>query len=170
MIKLIALIRKKNNVSEKEFKDYYENIHAPLITKIFPSLKGYTRNYLLESNLLHGEFSLEPKTHYSSYNVITELSFDDEDELMMLALDAGAEDVKTVEDGFEVITSDIAFDQCLQTLQDSGVDILMSDLKYIPDNTTTPSEEGKKGLLKLIGLLEACEDVQSIEHNAVLEE
>ena len=61
MIKLIALIRKKNNVSEKEFKEYYENIHAPLIIKIFPSLKGYTRNYLLESNLLHGEFSLEPQ-------------------------------------------------------------------------------------------------------------
>lgn len=81
MIKLIALIRKKNNVSEKEFKEYYENIHAPLIIKIFPSLKGYTRNYLLESNLLHGEFSLEPQKHYSSYNVITELSFDDEDGL-----------------------------------------------------------------------------------------
>ncbi len=40
-----------------------------------------TRNYLLESNLLHGEFSLEPQKHYSSYNVITELSFDDEDGL-----------------------------------------------------------------------------------------
>ena len=77
----MRLLGRKNNVSEKEFKEYYENIHAPLIIKIFPSLKGYTRNYLLESNLLHGEFSLEPQKHYSSYNVITELSFDDEDGL-----------------------------------------------------------------------------------------
>ena len=39
------------------------------------------KRQLLESNLLHGEFSLEPQKHYSSYNVITELSFDDEDGL-----------------------------------------------------------------------------------------
>ena len=52
MPKLIALISKKSSISEEDFKTYYENNHAPLIESLFPTLNGYTRTYLFESNLL----------------------------------------------------------------------------------------------------------------------
>ena len=51
MPKLIALISKKPSISEQDFKIYYETNHAPLIKSLFPSLSGYTRTYLFESNL-----------------------------------------------------------------------------------------------------------------------
>ena len=81
MIKLIALIYKKDEISEIEFRSYYENKHVPLIKSIFPSLTGYKRTYLLESNLLNGEFSLDPINQSNRFNVITELSFDNDEGL-----------------------------------------------------------------------------------------
>ena len=78
MPKLIALICKKSSISEGDFKSYYENNHVPLIEKLFPSLTGYKRTYLLESNLLNDALPLESDGFASQYNVITELSFDDE--------------------------------------------------------------------------------------------
>ena len=81
MIKLIALIYKKDEISEIEFRSYYENKHVPLIKSIFPSLVGYERKYLIESNMLHGEFTLESMNHNYIFNVITELTFDNEEGL-----------------------------------------------------------------------------------------
>ena len=81
MIKLIALICKKDKISENEFRSYYENKHVPLIKSIFPSLTGYKRTYLLESNLLNGEFSLDTINQSNRFNVITELSFDNDEGL-----------------------------------------------------------------------------------------
>tara|TARA_B100000287_G_scaffold435023_1_gene501473 strand:- start:1543 stop:1893 length:351 start_codon:yes stop_codon:yes gene_type:complete len=78
MIKLIALICKKDEISESEFRSYYENKHVPLIKSIFPSLVRYERKYLNEANILHGEFTLESINHNNIFNVITELTFEDE--------------------------------------------------------------------------------------------
>ena len=52
MPKLIALISKKSSISEEDFKTYYENNHVPLIESLFPTLNGYTRTYLFESNFV----------------------------------------------------------------------------------------------------------------------
>ena len=81
MPKLIALICKKQENSEEDFQSYYEDKHVPLIKSIFPSLTGYKRTYLLESKLLHGEFSLDPINQNTRFNVITELSFDNDEGL-----------------------------------------------------------------------------------------
>ena len=78
MPKLIALICKKPAISEEDFKTYYEENHVPLIESIFPTITGYKRTYLLESNLLNDALPLESDGFASQYNVITELSFDDE--------------------------------------------------------------------------------------------
>ena len=81
MPKLIALICKKPSISEGDFKSYYENNHVPLIENLFPSLKGYKRTYLLESNMLNDSLPLESEGIKSQYDVITELTFDNEQAL-----------------------------------------------------------------------------------------
>jgi len=81
MPKLIALISKKSSISEDDFKAYYENNHAPLIESLFPTLDGYTRTYLFESNLLSDTLPLESDGAQSQFNVITELTFKDEEDL-----------------------------------------------------------------------------------------
>tara|TARA_Y200000002_G_scaffold152625_1_gene126140 strand:+ start:922 stop:1272 length:351 start_codon:yes stop_codon:yes gene_type:complete len=81
MPKLIALISKKPSISEQDFKIYYETNHAPLIKSLFPSLSGYTRTYLFESNLLGDTLPLESDGAQSQFNVITELTFQNEEDL-----------------------------------------------------------------------------------------
>ena len=81
MPKLIALISKKSSISEEDFKTYYENNHVPLIESLFPTLDGYTRTYLFESNLLSDTLPLESDGAQSQFNVITELTFKNEEDL-----------------------------------------------------------------------------------------
>ena len=81
MPKLIALICKKPEISEEDFKIYYEENHVPLIESIFPTITGYKRTYLFEANMLNDALPLESDGDHSLFNVITELTFDDEDGL-----------------------------------------------------------------------------------------
>ena len=81
MPKLVALICKKSSITEGDFKSYYENNHVPLIESLFPSLSGYKRTYLLKSNMLNDALPLESEGIKSHYDVITELTFDDEEAL-----------------------------------------------------------------------------------------
>lgn len=46
MLKICALIKKKDGMSRKEFIDYYENNHVPLLKRLFPYLEHYTRKYV----------------------------------------------------------------------------------------------------------------------------
>jgi len=81
MPRLIALICKRESVSAEEFQKYYEKNHVPLIKSLFPSLRGYKRTYLLESNMLNDALPLESDNNASPFDAITELTFDDEDGL-----------------------------------------------------------------------------------------
>ena len=81
MPRLIALICKKPSISEEDFKSYYESSHAPLIESLFPTLIGYRRTYLNKSNMLNDTLPLASDGVPSQFNVITELTFDDEEGL-----------------------------------------------------------------------------------------
>ncbi|MDA9925411.1 EthD domain-containing protein [Gammaproteobacteria bacterium] len=81
MPKLIALICKKPSISEEDFKTYYEENHVPLIESIFPTITGYKRTYLLEASMLNDALPLESDGGHSLFNVITELTFDDDEGL-----------------------------------------------------------------------------------------
>ena len=53
----------------------------PLIESLFPTLRGYKRTYLLESEMLNDALPLESDNNASPFDVITELTFDDEESL-----------------------------------------------------------------------------------------
>ena len=90
----------------------------------------------------------------------------DEDELTMEAIDLGAEDFSSDEDGFEIITSPEDFNTVRDGLQKAGYTFAMADISYIPQNNVTLTDAlDIKNMNKLIDLLEDSDDVQEVYHN-----
>ena len=90
----------------------------------------------------------------------------DPDELMMLALDAGAEDFAEEEDSYEVITDPDDFSQVREALETAGIEMLEADVTMIPQTwVELTAEEDIKRMNKLLDLLDADDDVQAVYHN-----
>ena len=90
----------------------------------------------------------------------------DGDELMMLALDAGAEDFAEEEDSFEVITAPEDFSQVREALEKAGIEMLEADVTMIPQTwVELTAEEDIKRMNRLLDLLDADDDVQAVYHN-----
>ena len=95
----------------------------------------------------------------------------DEDEVMMEALDAGAEDVKADEDAFEVYTAPNDFSAVREKLEAAGFAFLSADKQMIPQNTVAlPDDDAIAKIQKLLDMLEDNDDVSEVYHNAELPE
>lgn len=95
----------------------------------------------------------------------------DEDELTMLAIDLGAEDIISEEEGFEIISSPENFNSVKDSLQEAGYHFAMAELTYIPQNTVElTNPEDIKNMEKLIDMLEENDDVQNVYHNWEMDE
>lgn len=93
----------------------------------------------------------------------------EEDDLMMYALDAGAEDILTEdEEVFEVLTAPGDLAAVRASLEEAGVKILSAAVDMISDMEATPTEEQQATLLKMIDKLEEHDDVQNVYHNAII--
>ena len=89
-----------------------------------------------------------------------------EDQLMDDALEAGADDIITEEDGFEVVTTPEDFNAVRDALLEKGYEFVSADVKLVPQTTTILSDEAQvKSMEKLIDLLEDDDDVQNVFHN-----
>lgn len=92
-----------------------------------------------------------------------------EDDLMMYALDAGAEDIISDDDEvFEIYTVPGDLNNVREALSASGVKILSAEVDMIPENEAAPDEKQQETLLKMIDKLEDLDDVQNVYHNAVI--
>ncbi len=90
-----------------------------------------------------------------------------EDDLMLFALDAGAEDINSEdEEVFEVYADPASLQSVRNALEAAGVKILSAEVSMIPDNYVDPTPEQQSTLLKLFDKLEELDDVQNIYHNA----
>ncbi|MBR3098803.1 MAG: YebC/PmpR family DNA-binding transcriptional regulator [Clostridia bacterium] len=95
----------------------------------------------------------------------------DEDEMMMTALDAGAEDVKVDEDVFEIYTDPNEFSKVREALEKQGLTFLSADVQKIPQNTVAVTDPDTiEKIQKMLDLLEESDDVQNVYHNADLPE
>lgn len=98
--------------------------------------------------------------------IIEKTSEKDEDELMMLALDAGAEDFVSEEDGFEIVTAPEDFGSVNDVVEAAGIKSVSAEVTMIPQTTTElTSEEDFKKINKMLDLLEDDDDVQNVYHN-----
>lgn len=90
----------------------------------------------------------------------------EEDELMMLALDSGAEDFVAEEDGYEIITDPDNFSDVNDALLNAGYQPISAEVTQIPQTTTDLSDaDSIKAMNKLLDLLEDDDDVQNVYHN-----
>ena len=94
----------------------------------------------------------------------------EEDDLMMIALEAGAEDIKNEEEGFEIVTTPAAFDDVEKALADAGIEVEMAEITMIPDTMAELSAEDAERVQKMLDVLEDLDDVQDVYHNADLPE
>ena len=95
----------------------------------------------------------------------------DEDEMMMTALDAGAEDMKVQDDVFEIYTAPNDFSAVREALENQGLSFLSADKKMIPQNTVAVSDPDTVAKIeKLLDMLDDNDDVADVYHNAELPE
>ena len=94
-----------------------------------------------------------------------------EDKVMEVALEAGADDVVTQEDGsIEVLTAPAQFEAVRDALQAAGLTPAMAEVTWRPTNTVTLAGEDAQRMQKLLDALEDLDDVQDVFHNAELAE
>ena len=88
------------------------------------------------------------------------------DDLMMLALDAGAEDFSEEEDSFEIITQPDDFDAVYKALEENKITMASAEVTMIPQNyVELTDEDAIKYLNKTLDLLDEEDDVQAVYHN-----
>ncbi|MFO0731721.1 MAG: YebC/PmpR family DNA-binding transcriptional regulator [Nitrospiraceae bacterium] len=73
----------------------------------------------------------------------------EEDQLLTIALDAGAEDVKVTDKAFEVITSPHDFEAVKKAISDAKIETTLAELTFIAQNTVTLDEKAAEQMLKL---------------------
>ena len=88
------------------------------------------------------------------------------DDLMMIALDAGAEDFSEEEDSFEILTDPDSFDEVNKALSEAGIAMISAEVTMIPQNYVDLTDEtAVKNLQKTLDLLDDDDDVQAVYHN-----
>lgn len=88
-----------------------------------------------------------------------------EDDLLGIILDAGAEDMKTDEEMFEVITAPENFEPVRTTLEAKGIKMEDAEIQMIPENTVAVGAKDAESVLKLVESLEDHDDVQHVYAN-----
>ena len=91
----------------------------------------------------------------------------DEEQLMDVALEAGAEDIKSEDGFFEVLAPISEYDSVSQALSQAGIEPDNSELAYLPENSIPINDaDSAKQVLRLIDILDDLDDVQNVFHNA----
>ena len=90
----------------------------------------------------------------------------DEDTLMEVALDAGAEDIKDEGDSFDVLTEPEDFDAVKDAIDGAQISYEVAEISMVPQNTTAVSGKEAEQMFRLMEMLEDCDDVQKVYTNA----
>ena len=91
----------------------------------------------------------------------------DEDALMMMALEAGAEDFQINDDIYEILTDPSDFSAVRDALEKQGLVFLGAELQRIPQNTVDIDEDLAERINKMLDMMEDDDDVQNVYHNGV---
>lgn len=108
--------------------------------------------------------------HKKAIFVVDKEAFDDEESLMMIALDAGAEDFKAEDDSFEITAAPEDFDAISQALEENSIETVESEITMIPDTTVKVEGKDAEKMQTLIDMLEEHDDVQNVYSNYEMDE
>ncbi len=102
--------------------------------------------------------------------IIDREAYDEEENLMMLALEAGADDFKAQEDSFEITADPKDFDAIAKALEDNNIETVEAEVTMMPDTTVTLTGKDADTVMKLIDALEEHDDVQNVYANYDIDE
>jgi transcriptional/translational regulatory protein YebC/TACO1 len=88
-----------------------------------------------------------------------------EDDLLMVVLDAGAEEVNDLGESFEVVSEATDLVAVRTAVQAAGMDYESADSTFMPTMTVELDEEGARKVFRLIEALEDCDDIQNVYAN-----
>ena len=88
-----------------------------------------------------------------------------EDDIMMLALENGAEDVKSDEECYEVTTEPSDFSAVREALENAGLEFVEAEVQMVPTTTVVLDETGSEKMQRLVDNLEDLDDVMNVYHN-----
>ena len=89
----------------------------------------------------------------------------EKDELMMLALDAGAEDFVSEDEVYEITTEPSDFEAVREKLEESGLEFIEASVQMVPTTTVTLDEKGVEKMERLLERLDELDDVSNVYHN-----
>jgi YebC/PmpR family DNA-binding regulatory protein len=98
--------------------------------------------------------------------LVVEKSATDEDQLMEVALEAGAEDVREDGSNFEVITAPEDFEAVKEAIDTAGITYIDAEVTMLPQNTTSLEGKEAQQMIRLMDMLDNCDDVQKVYTNA----
>ena len=88
-----------------------------------------------------------------------------EDDMMMLALDSGAEDFQATDEVYEITTSPEDFSKVREALEAQGLEFLEAEVQMVPSTYIQLSEEDGQKMQRLLDMLEDLDDVMNVYHN-----
>lgn len=123
------------------------------------------RNIFVRNNGKLGETGSVAWVFERKGTIIVEVGSIDEDELMTVAIDAGAEDVTQDESSYEIVTDPADMMAVRGALEAAGVAFQSAELAMLPKNTVKLEGGDAKKMLRLIEALEDSDDVQEVHAN-----
>lgn len=93
-----------------------------------------------------------------------------EDELLGIILDAGADDMKTDEEMYEIITTTDSFEPVKQAIESKNIKIEDAEIHLVPENTVKVEGKDAENVLKLVETLDEHEDIQHVYANFEIDE
>jgi YebC/PmpR family DNA-binding regulatory protein len=94
----------------------------------------------------------------------------EEEKLMEIALDAGAEDIREDNGNFEVITAPADFEAVKEAIEEASIPYTEAEVTMLPKNTTNLAGKEAEQMMRLMELLDDCDDVQKVYTNADIPE
>jgi YebC/PmpR family DNA-binding regulatory protein len=98
--------------------------------------------------------------------IVVESSAVDEDTLMETALEAGAEDIREDDSNYEVITEPGDFEAIKEAIDTASIPYIDAEVTMLPQNTTNLAGKEAEQMVRLMEMLEDCDDVQKVYTNA----
>lgn len=155
------------------YEEFHLEAYGPGGTGIFLEITSDNRNRTVAElrNLLtknHGNMAEAGAVSWQFHKkglLTVENGKVDEDTLLALALDAGAEDVKVGEASFEVLTDPHHFEAVKKALADAKIQTVLAEVTFVPQNTIKLEEKAAEQMLKLMEVLDEHDDVQKVHAN-----
>ena len=102
--------------------------------------------------------------------IVVERAVVSEDALMEMALEAGAEDVREDDGNYEVIAAPEDFEEVKAAIEKAGIPAVAAEVTMLPQSTTSLAEKEAEQMVRLMDMLEDCDDVQKVYTNADIPE